>query len=451
MIIAGKTGAAKAKWAQTWQYGAAADMTVLANINAVREWLNSDTGQGAATKLSVIAPLWQGTSAAVLSVNLQEQLEVALRLTTAGPIGVEKVRDTLAAVATLGQNSLSQMRITASHQPGGDGAALLGAIDMLDSLLDSVKIVPVGNGQIVASATVDADEAATLANFLLPAISKARDAARRAQSTNNLKQLALAMYNYHDVNQSFPPAVLYGPDGKTPYSWRVALLPYLDQAALFQQYRQNEPWDSPANRQVLLKMPAVFRDPNDSPDSIVSSYYAITGPSTIFFGDRGARVMPASALRTFPNPEITDGTSNTLMLVEAKRDIPWTKPEDIPYTAHLPADAADAPIGNIPYAKNAPLPKFGGHYAGGFLAAIADGRVQFISNDLDPAILRAAITRDGGEPIGDALDNPQPARLSPPGELMRKEMEESMRRNRLPARPSLPGQLTPPVTPKPPM
>ena len=118
--------------------------------------------------------------------------------------------------------------------------------------------------------------------------------------------------------------------------------------------------------------------------------------------------------------DITDGTSNTLMFVEAKRDIPWTKPEDIPYTADLPrAGAPDAPGGaHSRYAANAPLPKFGGHYPGGFLAAIADGRVQFISNNLDPASLRAVITRDGGEPIGNALDNPPPTGLSPPVDLV---------------------------------
>src|SRR5205807_9229857 len=148
------------------------------------------------------------------------------------------------------------------------------------------------------------------------------EAARRTQATNNLKQLALAMHNYADVNQSFPPAVLYGPDGKTPYSWRVALLPYLEQAPLYELYKKDEPWDSAHNKQLLARMPPVFRDPSDAADSTYSSYYAITGPSTIFFGKEGAKFS-----------QILDGTSNTLMFVEAKRDIPWTKPEDIPYTA----------------------------------------------------------------------------------------------------------------------
>ena len=67
------------------------------------------------------------------------------------------------------------------------------------------------------------------------------------------------MHNYHDTHGQFPPAVVVGPDSKTPHSWRVELLPFLDQDALFKEYRLNEPWDSEANKKVLAQSPAVFR------------------------------------------------------------------------------------------------------------------------------------------------------------------------------------------------
>ncbi len=78
---------------------------------------------------------------------------------------------------------------------------------------------------------------------------------------NDLKQIGLAMHNYHDVNKHFPAPVIMGPDGKTPHSWRVAILPYLDQQELYKQYNLNEPWDSPHNKKLLKKSPPSIGTP----------------------------------------------------------------------------------------------------------------------------------------------------------------------------------------------
>src|SRR5205085_187838 len=126
---------------------------------------------------------------------------------------------------------------------------------------------------------------------------KARGASRRSQSVNNLKQIALAMHNYHSTFDHFPPAVGYGPDGKTPHSWRVALLPYLEQQSLFEAYHFDEPWDGPHNRELLDKMPPVYRDPTDDGNPTHSSYFVLTGPSALFPG------REATGLR-----DVTDGT-----------------------------------------------------------------------------------------------------------------------------------------------
>ena len=413
LIVAGKTGASKAKWSDSWQGAAQSDATVLVNVLALRDVLNSVTSnlqkpveaQSAWTKLWKFAPLWQGTSTGVLTAHFNEQLTVKLRLAGLSDMHAQIIaKDTLVAAVTLGQNMLSQFRSAASRQPGNDGAMALKTLDVVDSLLDSVKVEQ-NESEIVASGAVYADDAAMIVGLALPAIVKAREAARWTQSMNNLKQLALAMHNYHAANGSFPPAVLCGPDGKTPYSWRVALLPYLDQAALYEQYKKDEPWDSPNNKQVLAKMPPVFRDPTDPADSTFSSYFGLTGPSTIFFGKEGAKMS-----------EIPDGTSNTIMLVEAKRDIPWTKPEDIPYAADVAPGGggtggssvgkvsttatASPPARNVGRSlKDAPLPKLGGHYSHVFLAAMCDGGVRAISQKIDPGQLRKLIIRDDGQPI----------------------------------------------------
>ncbi|HEV8001931.1 MAG TPA: DUF1559 domain-containing protein [Planctomycetaceae bacterium] len=168
-----------------------------------------------------------------------------------------------------------------------------------------------------------------------------------ALDLSNLKLLALAMHNYHDAYKHFPRAVVMGPDGRTPHSWRVELLPFLDQKHLYDQYRMNEPWDSPHNTLILRQMPELFRSPFDNPASKASGYYVIAGPRTIFEGTNGIKI-----------DDIADGAGNTLLIVEAKRDVPWTQPEDIPFDPEKP------------------LPELGGFVAGQFAAAMADGSAR---------------------------------------------------------------------------
>jgi hypothetical protein len=190
---------------------------------------------------------------------------------------------------------------------------------------------------------------------------------RGAQDINNARNLALAIWGYHDVNHHFPPAVVIGPDGKTPHSWRVEVLPYVPgAAALYRKYRMDEPWDSPANKQILEQMPDIFRSPYDNPKSLNSGYYCFTGPDT----------AAGASMR-----EISDGTSNTLLLVSAKRSIPWTKPEDIPFDPAQPA------------------PTLGGFVPNEFVAAMCDGSAHRFRIDQLQAQLKLLIQRNDGQPI----------------------------------------------------
>jgi hypothetical protein len=178
------------------------------------------------------------------------------------------------------------------------------------------------------------------------------------------------MHNYHDVHRHFPPAVVMGPDGKTPHSWRLEVLPYLDQKPLYDQYRLNEPWDSPANQKVLAQMPDWFRSPYDDPKSPNSGFYALVGAGTIFEGTEGIKIR-----------DITDGTSNTIMIVESKRNIPWTKPEDIPFDA------------------DKPLPELGGFVEGKFAAVMADGAFRLFDTEQIKDKLKWLIRRNDGQVI----------------------------------------------------
>src|SRR5678816_1789236 len=100
---------------------------------------------------------------------------------------------------------------------------------------------------------------AVLIALLLPAVQSAREAARRSQCKNNLQQIGLALHNYHELCGSFPPAYFTDESGRPIHSWRVMILPQLDEMGLYSRYRWDEPWDGPNNSKLLSEMPAVYR------------------------------------------------------------------------------------------------------------------------------------------------------------------------------------------------
>lgn len=145
--------------------------------------------------------------------------------------------------------------------------------------------------------------------LLLPAVQAAREAARRSQCCNNLKQIGLALHNYHMVFKTLPFAVVTNEDGKPMQSWRAAILPFIEQPALVKQYDPREPWDSPKNRAISPMMPSVFRcpsDPQSAPNSERTCYVMVSGKGTI-----GG--MPNEAVNF---AKVTDGLSNTIMVIE---------------------------------------------------------------------------------------------------------------------------------------
>jgi len=214
--------------------------------------------------------------------------------------------------------------------------------------------------------------------LLLPAVQQAREAARRSQCKNNLKQIGLALHNYHDVYGSFPPAYIPDANGKPMHSWRVLILPFIDQAPLYAQYDFSEPWDSAKNSQLLARMPPVYACPSDptSPGSTTTAYAAPVGKHCIFDGSRATKMG-----------DIIDGTSNTLLVGEVSgAAIPWMKPDDV--------DISKTPSIGAPGG-------FGSRHVGGAHFLMGDGAVRFISSSIAQPTLDALYTRDGSEKIGD--------------------------------------------------
>jgi prepilin-type processing-associated H-X9-DG protein len=216
-----------------------------------------------------------------------------------------------------------------------------------------------------------------LVALLLPAVQSAREAARRSQCSNHLKQIALAFHNYHDTYGTFPPAYIADEDGQPKHSWRVLLLPFMEQQALYSMYDFDEPWDSPVNAMVTNTVLPVFQCPSDPASGMpITSYMVITGPGTVFDGDQ------ATGIR-----DITDGTSNTLLVVEvAGTGTSWAEPVDL-----------DVGNLNLPFARGGNSP--GSYHPGGINAAMCDGSVRFLPNGINPATFNALITRSGGEMV----------------------------------------------------
>jgi hypothetical protein len=215
--------------------------------------------------------------------------------------------------------------------------------------------------------------AGILAALMLPAVTSARQAARRNQGMNNLKQLALGILNYHDTKGSLPAHANYSADGKPLLSWRVHILPFIEQNDLYQQFHLDEPWDSEHNKQLIAQMPDTFKAPGVNLEPGKTNYLAVVGEGCAFNGTKdGLRLQ-----------DITDGTSKTISVVEADPDqaVEWTKPDDFEYNAEAPKTG----LGNI--------------HKAGWNAVFLDGHVIFISNDIDVNLVRAGMTRAGGEPL----------------------------------------------------
>jgi len=212
--------------------------------------------------------------------------------------------------------------------------------------------------------------------LLLPAVQAAREAARRAECANAMKNLALAMHEYHDTYKSFPPAYLADENGQPMHSWRVLLLPYVEEAGLYAQYDFNEPWDGPNNRLLADLISNVYRCPSDPGSPVETCFMVITGPGTMFEGTEGTKI-----------PDVTDGTSNTLLIVEvAGSGTNWMEPVDLDITT------MDLFISNANEGDG-----ISSYHPGGVNAALADASVRFLVTSTPEEVIESLITKDAGD------------------------------------------------------
>ncbi|MEX2114652.1 MAG: DUF1559 domain-containing protein [Pirellulales bacterium] len=322
---------------------------------------------------------WNATRSLVASIDFNDRLLLRVTVEAADATAAQDLET--AAISTL--NSLRngiESPIKSRTDP----------FQLALALLTTDPVVPFSN-ELLANAKVDRHarqiEIATQARFDVETCRKLValpthffettlriDEKSRAEllfiaTAHKLNAIALGMYGYLGVNGQLPPAVIIGPDGKTPHSWRVALLPFLDESDLYRQYRLNEPWDSPHNSKLLEQAPDVFRAPEEAPDSVDTCYFVLRGADTLFAGDRGMVI---------DDPNGTEAQS--ILVVESRRGVPWTKPDDVPF------DIAK------------PFPKLGGIHKNLFFVITANGRILGYSPHHEESKLKMLAARHAGKP-----------------------------------------------------
>lgn len=196
------------------------------------------------------------------------------------------------------------------------------------------------------------------------------------QSAKNLKEIALAWHNFEST-YGFLPGNQLDDKGKALLSWRVQILPYIEQDDLYKQFKMDEPWDSDHNKKLIDKMPKIFAPVRGKADAGMTFYQSFTGMNGL--------IKPGKKL-TFAT--IVDGTSNTFMAAEAAKPVVWTKPDDLVF-------------------EGKEVPKLGGLFDGKFHAVFCDGHYLRFKKGIDEKLLGHLIDPADGSVIDttDAVDD----------------------------------------------
>jgi prepilin-type processing-associated H-X9-DG protein len=321
---------------------------------------------------------------AAIMADIGEDSRLETSFTFPDARSAERAQDSARFFLQMVRGSVNYFESEISKTLGGEdrltGTKLAGMVDRLKAACaDATVKVDETTLRVGVKVKTDADSVKAVMDELAPRLEQA---ARRTTSSNNLKQLALAMHMYDHTMGFLPaPATQIDRQGKpSGLSWRVHLLPYMEQLPLYNQFKLDEPWDSDNNKKLIPLMPKVFEAPGKKTKEAGMTFY------------QAFTTLPDENLRSaFPLIQnarmrivaILDGTSYTFAFVEAAEPVIWTKPDDI----------------LVDY-KQKILPKLGGVFDEGFNVAMCDGSVRFLrKKDVTEEFLKAAITSNGGEVI----------------------------------------------------
>lgn len=309
-----------------------------------------------------------GVRWAGVAVNFPPELKVALNVETTKPETATSLEQTVGKAMLLAKALLTKESVDGPPMHRQRAKGLLPLLPL---------VAPTVDGTQLSITFGDDEEEVAFLRDLVPAMTRQmRDEAYRSSRMNNFKQIGLGMHNHESARGRFP-ASSYDANGKPLLSWRVHILPYMEHAELWKQFKLDEPWDSEHNRQLIDQMPELFSDPDPAVRAAVgdkgrTTFVVPIGDNLIFGKKEGMKFK-----------ELTDGTSNTILTVEVvpERAVVWTKPDD------WEVDMAN------------PLAGVARKDRGSFTAGWADGHASSMSNDNSPEVMRKLLTPAGGEVI----------------------------------------------------
>lgn len=313
-----------------------------------------------------LADRWQRLE---LEGNFPPQGEATLSLRTTDPAAAEtalKLWRDLPAVVELVRGNRGQLDQKMKQK--------------VESLLAAFSPRVEGN-DVVVELPADDERLANLTKLALDVMHMGMESAWHRERMQKFKQLALAMHNLAAPHKRLPSSAIRDDDGRPLLSWRVAVLPYVEQGELFNQFHLDEPWDSPHNKTLIEKMPSIFADPDARLKKLAregrTTFQVPVGKATMFFNDEGA---------TFR--DITDGTSNTIMIIEVAPDEAaiWTQPDDWEFDEQNPRRGLERQDRDT------------------FVTAFADGSAHTLPVKLKRETLKALVTRAGQEIVKDPYE-----------------------------------------------
>jgi hypothetical protein len=318
-------------------------------VNELLPMLPPEAGGGS------IRPLTHGLLWAAVGVDLPPKLSGRLTIQSPDADAARALKDFLARLL----KSLAELR------------------EVRGLLPDIGRLAEVFTPQVEGDRLTISGEDKVLVGFMQTVVRRTLQAANRRSVENSLRRLAFATISHADAHKGRLPAVAnFDKQGKPLLSWRVHVLPFLGEEKLYKEFHLDESWDSPHNKKLLARMPDVYQGPNHRLNEEGKTIYLFpVGKDAAFTGGPERRLFP----KDFP-----DGTSNTIFIVEADdaHAVPWTKPEDLKVDLENPQRG------------------LGGHFRGGFLAALADGSVHLVAEGISKTTLQRAFNPADGKPMG---------------------------------------------------
>jgi hypothetical protein len=304
-------------------------------------------------------------------LDLDKEIAIDIRVKASSPPRAKEAEKSLGFLGTLAEEFLGKGLKEIANDKEDNVKDLVAILTAMQTAVKNAKYSTEGETTRV---TATFTSQLPFITAYLEAKKKLQQAASRAQSQNNLKQIAIALHNYHDVNGAFPPAAVCDKTGKPMLSWRVLILPYLEQSAIYKEFKLDEAWDSDHNKKLIAKMPKTYSMPWPMTAKANETHYRV------FVGNNAA----FDYLKATKITEFLDGTSNTILVATAKDAVIWTKPDELAFD---PDKAMLKLLGFMP-----------GEVCN---VALGDGSVRGLRKSISKTTLNNAISKDDGQVLGD--------------------------------------------------